>query len=84
MPHIFSSASCVLAWLGDNEDNASNAFELLEQIGNTDFSTLSTMTITAEWMREHGLPAQGDRAWWEQMVFGNVRGSEGLGLCRSL
>ena len=69
MPRIYSTAFCVLAWLGEDEDNGEVALQLLEKIQQTDFSSLPARQVSAKWMRAHGLPSQDDPLWHALLTF---------------
>jgi Heterokaryon incompatibility protein (HET) len=69
MPRIYSAASCVLVWLGEDEGNGKAALQLLEKISRTDFSSLPARQISAEWMQAHGLPSQDNPLWHALLAF---------------
>ena len=69
MRQIYSSASRVLAWLGEDEGNGSIALRLLEKIGKTDTSSLQQRWVSTAWMKANGLPASGDRVWHALLTF---------------
>lgn len=69
MQRIYSSASRVLAWLGEDEGNGSIALRLLEQTGKTDTSSLQRISVSAAWMKENGFPAAGHRDWFALLHF---------------
>jgi hypothetical protein len=69
MPQIYSNASCVLAWLGEDDGNGTVALQFLEQLRQTDFSSLPAKQISVPWMQQHGLPAQGDLIWYTLLAF---------------
>ncbi|KAH8821389.1 heterokaryon incompatibility protein-domain-containing protein [Xylogone sp. PMI_703] len=69
MPKIYSTASCVQAWLGEEDSNGRPALGLLEKIGKTDFSALPQKQISISWMQDHGLPLQGDPLWQQLLLF---------------
>jgi hypothetical protein len=69
MSRIYSLASRVLVWLGEDEGNGSIALRLLEEIGKMDTSNLPERLVSRAWMRENGLPASGERAWYALLNF---------------
>jgi hypothetical protein len=69
MQQIYSSASRVLAWLGEDNGNGSIALNLLEKIGTTNTASIQSRSISADWIRANGLPTSGDRAWFVLLSF---------------
>ncbi|RFU34714.1 hypothetical protein B7463_g1603, partial [Scytalidium lignicola] len=69
MPKIFSAASWVLAWLGEEDSNGRVALQLLQKIGETDFSALPQKQVSVAWMQDHGLPLQGNPLWRHLLTF---------------
>lgn len=69
MQQIYSNASCVLAWLGEDDGNGTVALQFLEKLKQTDFSSLPAKQISVAWMEQHGLPAQGDPIWYRILAF---------------
>lgn len=69
MRRIYSSASRVLAWLGEDDGNGSIALRLLEQIRQTDTSSLPGISVSEAWMRANSFPRSGDRVWFKLLDF---------------
>jgi hypothetical protein len=69
MRQIYSSASRVLVWLGEDDGNGRIALRLLEEIGKADTLSLPTKSVSAAWVRANNLPASGDRTWFALLAF---------------
>jgi len=69
MRRIYSSASRVLACLGEDDGNGSIALRLLEQIRQTDTSSLPGISVSEAWMRANSFPRSGDRVWFKLLDF---------------
>lgn len=63
MPQIYSSASRVIAYLGEEAESSDLALQLHEKIGETDFSSLPEKSVTPEWLEASGLQGFQHPAW---------------------
>jgi Heterokaryon incompatibility protein (HET) len=65
MNKIYSFASRVLCWLGEDTDEkaVAQALKLVEKIGHVNFNSLTRRAVNPQFMREHNLPEPYDQQW---------------------